>query len=254
MLSETTVHMLQSRTDVSPQGNSVMELRPDTTLGNFFNRQHRNSTSVQFVQTVPGCARAGDPRVQAGLDVLSAAYAGTSDSRPVLIERTDGTLARRLDYAGASRQSVSNTDVAAFAQDRLQLHRRWTIDLGGRIDRDGIVGRVNVAPRIGTAVQLTASGSTVLRGGFGLFHGRTPSAVGAFSSFPGYVDTRYRVDGVTPAAAPTSVALVAAPDLDTAYSRTWDVVGSTTGSPLSGRSTRPFLSEMHARSSSCRRQ
>ena len=217
MLSETTVHVLRSRTDVFPQGSSTMELRPETTLGHFFNRQRRNSTSFQFVETVTSHS------FKFGIDVLAAAYDGTSDSRAVLIERTDGTLARRLDYAEASRQSVSSTDVAAFVQDRLQPHRRWTIDLGGRIDRDGIVRRVNFAPRIGTAVEMTTSGSAVVRAGFGLFHGRTPSAVGAFSSFPGYVETRYRVDGVTPAAAPVGVVLVAAPDLDTAYSRTWNL-------------------------------
>jgi hypothetical protein len=225
MMNEATVHVLQSRTDVLPQGNSVMELRPETTLGNFFNRQHRNSTSFQFVDTVAGTGARpwGTHSFKLGVDALVTNFDGTSDSRPVLIERTDGTLARRIDYSGATRQSVSNMDVGAFAQDRLQPHRRWTVDLGLRIDRDGLVTRVNVAPRIGTAVQLTSSGSTVLRSGFGLFHGRTPSAVGAFSSFPSYVDTRYRADGTTAIAPPIGVALTVAPDLDTSYSRTWNV-------------------------------
>jgi hypothetical protein len=225
LLNEATVHLLQSRSDVFPEGTAPMELRPETTLGNFFNRQHRNSTSVQVVDavTLSRDGRLGSHVFKFGIDVLAAGYDGTSDSRTVLIERTDGTLARRLDYSGASRQSVGNTDVAAFAQDRLQLSARWTIDLGARIDRDGIIDRVNLSPRIGTALQLTGSGSTVLRGGFGLFHGRTPSTVGAFTSFPGYTDTRYAVDGVTRVAAPVGVALVAAPELETAHTRSWDL-------------------------------
>ena len=224
-VSETTVHILQSRTDVVPRGTTPMELRPETTLGNFFNRQHRNSTSFQLVEalTVPRAGPWGSHLFKIGMDALVAEYAGTSDSGSVLIERSDGTLARRLDYAGASRQSVSSTDVAVFAQDRIQLTSRWHLELGGRIDRDGIVDRVNVTPRIGTALQLTASASTVLRGGFGLFHGRTPSTVGAFGSFTSYVDTRYGADGVTPVGSPVRVAQAAAPDLETARSRTWDL-------------------------------
>src|SRR5258706_441834 len=52
VVSETTVHALQSSTNVFPQGTALMELRPETTLGNFFNRQHRNSASLQVVETV----------------------------------------------------------------------------------------------------------------------------------------------------------------------------------------------------------
>jgi hypothetical protein len=225
MLGETTMHVLQSRTDVFPRGTAPMELQPQTTLGNFFNQQHRDSTSFQFIEavTVSRDGPRGSHTFKLGMDALAAGYDGTSDSRPVLIERTDGSLARRLDYSGATRQSAGSVDVAVFAQDRLQLGPRWTLDLGVRLDRDGIVDRVSVSPRAGAALQLTASGNTVLRGGFGLFRGKTPSAVGAFSSFPSYVDTRYDVHGVTPIAAPMGVALATAPDLETPHTRTWDV-------------------------------
>ena len=60
-----------------------------------------------------------------------------------------------------------------------------------RIDRDGILRRVNVSPRIGTAVLLTESGNAVVRGGWGMFVERTPSMAGAFTSFETAVDTRF---------------------------------------------------------------
>jgi hypothetical protein len=223
-VSETFVQVLKSRTDVVPQGTAQMELQPETTLGNFFNRQHRNSTSYQLVEkvTLPRAGPWGSHLFKIGADVLAAAYDGTSDSRAVLIERVDGTLARRLAYAGASLQSVSSVDVAMFAQDRLELNARWNLDLGGRIDRDGIVERINVTPRIGTALLLNASGTVVLRGGLGLFYGRTPSTVGTFGSFTSAVDTRFAADGVTPVAPPVLVAPGAAPDLETPRSLTWD--------------------------------
>jgi hypothetical protein len=222
--SETMAQVLQSRTDVFSQGPAPMVLRPETTIGNFFNQQSRTSTSLQLVElmTVPLNGAWRSHLLKIGVDLLAAAYDGDSDSRPVLIERADGTLARRLDYTGASRQSVGNVDLALFAQDRLELTPRWNVELGARIDRDGILEQVNLAPRIGTAVQLNRAGSVVLRGGVGLFHGRTPSVVGAFGSFTSAVDARFGANGVTPIAPPVRVTPVAAPGLETPRSRAWD--------------------------------
>lgn len=224
-VNEATMQVFRSRTDAVPQGSAPMELQLETTLGNFFNRQHRISTSVQLVETltVPRNGPLGVHRFKIGLDVIAARYDGTSDSRSVLIERVDGTLARRLDYAGASRQSASSADVVVFVQDRLQLNDRWHVEAGARIRRDDIINHVSFTPRIGTALTLTSSGSAVLRGGIGLFHGRTPSAVGAFDSFTNFVDTRFAQDGVTPLASPVGVGPVTAPDLETPRSRTWDL-------------------------------
>ena len=128
-----------------------------------------------------------------GVDLLHSEYDGTSDSRPVLIERADGTLARRLDFGAPTTQSIGSTDVALFAQDRFQPTTRWYLEFGGRLDRDGVVDRFNVTPRVGTAVLLNASGSAVLRGGFGLFYERTPSTAGAFDQFESA--TRHAVRG-----------------------------------------------------------
>ena len=41
-----------------------------------------------------------------GLDVLHSRYDGSSLSRPMLIERSDGTLARRLDFPAAPTAQV----------------------------------------------------------------------------------------------------------------------------------------------------
>jgi hypothetical protein len=141
----------------------------------------------------------------------------------VLIERADGTLARRLDFAGESEQAVRSSDVALFVQDRFQPNTRWYLEFGGRLDRDGIVDRFNLTPRIGTAVLLNTAGTAVLRGGFGLFYERTPSTVGAFDQFETAVDTRFASDGVTPIGPPVRWVHLTTPNLNTPRSRTWDV-------------------------------
>src|SRR4029077_1397766 len=119
--------------------------------------------------------------------------------------------------------SVGSTDVALFAQDRFQPNARWYLEFGGRLDRDGVVDRLNVTPRVGTAVLLDASGASVLRGGFGLFYERTPSTVGAFEQFESALDTRFAADGQTVIGAPIRFVHATAPDLETPRSRTWDI-------------------------------
>jgi hypothetical protein len=227
LVSETTLQIRDYRATVEPQGTAPMQLFPETTQGNFFNTQTRAPSTVQVIQTLSGSAAGphGLHLFKMGVDVLSNEYNGSSDSRPFLIMRselTDGTLARRLDFNGPTTEFLRTTDVAFFAQDRLQPNARWYLEYGARLDRDGIVGRWNVTPRVGAALLLNQSGSSVLRGGYGLFYERTPSAAGAFEQFETFTDTRFADNG-TPLGPPLPVERLTAPNLKTARSVTWDV-------------------------------
>ena len=108
---------------------------------------------------------------------------GTSSSQPVLIERSDGTLVRRLDFGTSGPLTVRSTDLALFVQDRLQPSTRWYLEFGGRVDRDGVINEFNLTPRVAAAVLLNESGTAVLRSGYGLFFERTPSAAGVFQQY-----------------------------------------------------------------------
>jgi carboxypeptidase family protein len=226
LLTETTVQAHVSEADAVPQGPLPMVLRPEQNGGNFFNQQHRNTDTFQLVEalststTGPG----GQHLFKVGFDVLHNQYDGWSVSRPVQIKRDDGTLARLLSFSTApAMQSIGSTDVALFAQDRFQPNARWYTEFGLRLDRDGVVDRLNLTPRVGSAVLLNQSGSAILRGGFGLFYERTPSTAGVFNAFGGYVDTRYASDGVTTLAPPVAFTYAAAPGLETPRSQTWNV-------------------------------
>jgi TonB dependent receptor-like, beta-barrel/Carboxypeptidase regulatory-like domain len=224
LFSETTVHAHAYGTDVLPQGSAPMELLPETTLGNFFNRQHRQTGTVQVIETLSG-SRAlpgGLHLFKIGVDLLRSGYDGWSISDPVLVERSDRTLARRLDFTGPTAQSIGSTDLAFFAQDRFQPNTRWYLEFGGRVDRDGVLGQFNVTPRVGTAVLLTPSGNAVLRGGFGLFYERTPSTAGTFEQFENVVETRFARDGLTPLG-PAVAFTHTTSSLETPRSQTWDV-------------------------------
>ena len=225
LFSETTVEMNRYRSEVLPQHPLPMELLPETTLGSFFNHQTRTTSTYQVIQTASGMrnGRGGLHLFKAGVDLLHSGFAGTSASAPVLIRRTDGRLVRRLEFGAPTAQSVGSTDVALFVQDRVQPNPRWYIEFGGRLDRDGVIRRFNVTPRVGTAVLLNESGTAVVRSGFGFFYERTPSAAGAFKQYENFVETRYAADGATPIGRPMPFQHTVAPELHTSRSLTWDL-------------------------------
>jgi hypothetical protein len=226
LIGESTLQVQGHRAEVRPQGGAPMELWPDSRFGHFYNTQTRMPSTLQWIDTLSGSSnrRSGLHLFKIGVDLLYSRYDGSSASRPVLIRRPNGTLARRIDFTGATRQHVRSTDVALFVQDRVQPNPRWFTEFGARVDRDGIVERWNVTPRLGAAVLLNESGTSVLRGGFGLFYERTPSAAGAFDQFEQPTETRFAADGVTPLGVPVPFRRdLDASDLRTARSATWDV-------------------------------
>jgi hypothetical protein len=225
LFGETTFQVHQQSAEVEPQGAAAMELLPGTTLGNFYNRQRRKVLTYQVIEAASGTRNGwgGLHLYKFGVDLLHSRYDGSSASRPVLIRRTDGSLARRLDFSRPTAQSVRSTDVALFVQDRIQPTDRWYVELGARLDRDGVIARLNVTPRIGSVVLLSDSGNATLRGGLGLFFERTPSMAGAFPAFENAFDTKFGADGVTAIGAPTLFRHTTGSDLRTARSRTWDV-------------------------------
>jgi hypothetical protein len=160
--------------------------------------------------------------LKAGADLMQTQFDGSSNSSPVEIRREDGTLARRLTFMGPIEQRVSSLDVALFAEDRIQVRPRLLVEVGGRLDRDGVLADINATPRIGAVLLLNERASAALRGGFGLFYERTPSVAGAFGQFESPIDTRYGANGITPLGPPRTFRYVTAPRLDVARSTTWN--------------------------------
>jgi hypothetical protein len=225
LVGETSVLTYNDQTTLTPQGGLRMQLLPDTTLGNYFNTQQRTPSAVQVVETLSGSINGGATGLhlfKVGVDVLRSRFDASTDSRPVDVLRADGSLARTFTFTGAGFASVRSTDVALFAQDRMQPSTHWYVEYGARLDRDGVPGRWNATPRVGAAWLFNETGTSVLRGGYGLFFERTPSAAGAFGAFDVETDTRFAADGVTPLAPPVVWQRVTASSLETPRSATWD--------------------------------
>jgi hypothetical protein len=221
---ETTLQVHEYDARVAGLATAPMELLPEITYGDFYNRQHRQTTTVQWVEaastshTWPG----GQHLIKVGSDVMANTYDGHSASAPVIVARTNGTTARRLDYSGPTEQDVHTVDVGLFAQDRIQPSKRWYVEFGARVDRDGVADDVSASPRAGAAVLLNGAATAVLRAGYGLFYERTPSAAGVFRAFEAATDSRYDSDGITLVGPRMQVARVEG-DLRSAHSAMWDI-------------------------------
>jgi len=222
--SETTVGLQSYNIRSDPHGGAPMVLSPETTLGNFFNRQTRDTASYQLAHTltITGTGAGLAHVVKVGVDLLASEYSGSSTSGPVRIEQANGALARSLDFVGSTSERIHRVDAALFVEDQVQLSDRWLVEAGARLDRDGVLNRVNAAPRVGASVALNAARTAMLRGGVGRFTERTPLAAGVFEQFQSVIDTRYAPDGSTPVSA-VRYQTVAAPNMRTAGSTVWSL-------------------------------
>jgi hypothetical protein len=222
---ESTFQASTLATEVTPHGDVPMQLIPSGNAGNFFNHQNRSTSTQQWVQTMTGTYDWGrvSHLFKAGFDLMRTDLTGSSDSGPVSVRRDDLTLARSLVFTGPVWQHVTSTDVALFAQDRIQPFSRLLLEFGGRVDRDGILAKTNATPRVGAVLLLTPQGTAAIRAGYGLFFERTPSIAGAFGQLDMSTETRYAADGFTPLGPPQLYQHAVAPNLDVARSATWNV-------------------------------
>lgn len=222
---ESAVHVNRYRLGVDGKGEADMVLTPDINQGNYYQTQDRRTTAVQWLESVSAQRQnaSGLHLLKAGFDLQHVDYEGTTRSRPIQILREDGTLAETIVFGAAAAERASNTDLAVFVQDRWQPVSRVLVEMGLRFDRDGVLARHNISPRVGGLVSLGGGGRITLRGGIGLFYERTPSAAGAFDSSETRTVTRFGTDGLTAVGVPVVYVPRADAILDTARSRVWDV-------------------------------
>jgi len=201
-----------------------MVLAPEQNSGSYFGRQQRDTHLCQWSQTlhVRPMERAGRHLLTFGYSYARSSYEGRVGNFPVQVLREDGTLSSRIGYGDALDSQKAKGEFAVFAQDNWQVHRRLTIDLGLRLDHDGLSAEpANIAPRIGFVFAPTHDGRTALRGGFGVFFDKIPINVAIFNRFPAQTITNYAPDGRTVMSGPTTFAHIAPSSLHVPYSLGW---------------------------------
>lgn len=106
---------------------------------------------------------------------------------------TDGCYSSFNQDFGPLGFGFTTVDMGLFANDQWRIRPRITLNLGLRLDRESLPGAQipnsllaqsaslpndndGFGPRIGAAWDLTGNGTTVLRGGYGIYYGRIINA------------------------------------------------------------------------------
>jgi hypothetical protein len=197
-LLQSTLAMTRVSTGIDPQGNSAMILTPIGNQGNYFGKESRLATRVQWIENwrPRNLHFMGEHSVQIGSVLAHAEDAGDFIARPVLIEDSTGQLASRIDFSGSGSFAVSDFEPSLYVQDHWMLHPNLALDLGMRLESQTITHTVRSAPRAGFAWTPDRSQTTVIRGGIGVFYDNVPLDTYAFSSYPQQTVTMYNSAGV----------------------------------------------------------
>ena len=197
-LLQSTLAMTRVSTGIDPQGNSAMILTPIGNQGNYFGKESRLATRVQWIENwrPRNLHFMGEHSVQIGSVLAHAEDAGDFIARPVLIEDSTGQLASRIDFSGSGSFAVSDCEPSLYVQDHWMLHPKLALDLGMRLESQTITYTVRSAPRAGFAWTPDRSQTTVIRGGIGVFYDNVPLDTYAFSSYPQQTVTMYNSAGV----------------------------------------------------------
>jgi hypothetical protein len=162
----------QFRSGFRPLGVQTYVIHPDRTSGNFFETAHGEAGRIQgianlFLRPIHWHGR---HEFKVGLDVDRVTDSQSFERRPVLILREDGTLSRKITFAGGGSFTRNNFEASGYAQDRWSVSDRWLIEPGVRLDWDEVVREMLVSPRLASTLLLSAKGDTKLAWGIGIFH------------------------------------------------------------------------------------
>ena len=178
----TLFQLMDFDSNAHGQGSAAMLLTPDGWGGNFFNDYTRSGDHEELAETYQFAAKdwLGKHAPKVGVEADRRSYVGSSDSRPVLIEREDGSLAESVDFTGPAHLLASDTEIAGFAEDRWGLRDNLSVDYGLRYSYQTLGEPAAFSPRTGVVFSPGKSGHTIFRSSLGVFYDRVPLLAGDF--------------------------------------------------------------------------
>lgn len=179
--------MQQLEGHVFANAEGPMVLFPDLNSGAYFNKEDRRSARFEFSETItfPTYHGFGEHNLKSGVVIDYTRYHTTDINNKVIVQRENGTTSQIQSFFGSPFARRNNAELSGFFQDRWNVMRSFTLDLGIRLDRDGIAEENNIAPRVGYVWLPFKNSKTIVRGGVGIFYDKIPLLAGTFDQLQG---------------------------------------------------------------------
>ena len=213
------------------KGTELLEIRPQLWTGNYYSDQRGHvqrwhaAQSIVWQQQIGGLTH----RIKAGgeFDYLDSSL--ELDRRRFELFNESGALRSSVTFVGPNSADLHNLEYGAFLQDRIALSSKLQAEAGIRYDRERLVGRNNLAPRLGFSLLPRGTSRSKISGGIGLFYDNVTFLNIELTGLQQRFTTAYD-DGIPiSAATPTSVHV--SPYLRNPYGLHWNIAWENEWAP-----------------------
>ena len=206
-LLETIVQWTRSHDSDVAKGDQPLEIRPEQWLGNFYADRRGSIQRWHAAQSVAWEREAGGltHRFKLGGEFDNVNSTLQLDRRSFNIFNTAGDLRSSVSFAGPSLAELSNHEYGGFLQDRIVFGNRLQVEAGLRYDRESLVDRNNLSPRLAFSLLPLGMPRTKISGGIGLFYDNITLLNIQMSQLQRRYTTTYSSGTPNPAAAPTDI-------------------------------------------------
>ncbi len=194
-LLDSSVSQQTFNVRVGAQGDAEMVLTPTGNTGNYFARRNRNSSRIEWHETL-SLSKGSKHALKFGATLARGANSGSFSFTPVEIRDSEQRTLQRIEFTGGDPFHQNDVDNSVFAQDHWSLLSNLSVDGGARLEYQGRASSLRLAPRLAASWSPFGERQLVLRGGYGVFYDRVPLTVYAFDRYPQQVITTYDPTGV----------------------------------------------------------
>ncbi|MFB3828908.1 MAG: carboxypeptidase regulatory-like domain-containing protein [Bryobacteraceae bacterium] len=158
-----------------PQGTGFLDITTEGKRGYQFVDATRKAARDQWLGNIflPPLEAAGSHRLKAGFDLDRLGYWQDTRRTGYDVYRLDGSVSRRVRFAGNGRFSRDNFEAAAYVQDAWHIRPSLLLDFGARLDHDRLLGATVPSPRVGFGWSPGGAANLRISGGYGIIHDAT---------------------------------------------------------------------------------
>ena len=196
-LLTSTVSVQSFDASTGAQGTAAMVLMPAGDRGNYYLSRQQDASRVEWlealVRSIP--TPKGPHTLKFGTTVSRTNNSGDLAARSVTIQDAAGRRLREIDFTAGRPFHRTDVETGVFGQDHWTVLRNLALDFGVRTESQDLSHSLRFAPRVGFAWQPFKKGTTVVRGGYGIYYDRVPLSVFSFGSYPEQILTSYGPTG-----------------------------------------------------------